>query len=113
LAQYYKPCWGRIKRSALAQAADSRLGETATVPLEGFTNSRLGEAVSPGRDNSSLKNTAHHLGERSRRNLGQFPLFSPGQDELAWASISVLTTVPRMFNQGLTHDDTQSILTSL
>jgi len=36
------------ERSALAQATDSRLGETAPIPLEGFANSRLGEAVSPG-----------------------------------------------------------------
>ena len=110
LAQAGSPRSG--ERSALAQAADSRLGETATIPLEGFANSRLGEAVSPGRDCSSLKNTAPRLGERSSRNLSKFPLFSPGRDELAWASISILTTVPRIFNQGLTHDNTQSIFTS-
>jgi len=46
LAQAGSPRSG--ERSALAQAADSRLGETATMPLEGFANSRLGEAVSPG-----------------------------------------------------------------
>jgi len=97
------------ERSALAQAADSRLGETTTVPLEGFANSRLGKAVSPGRDFSSLKNISPRLGERSSRNLSEFPLFSPRRDELAWVSILVLTTVPRMFNQGLTHDNTQSI----
>jgi len=78
------------ERSALAQAADSRLGETATILLEGFTNSRLGESVSPGQDSSSLKNIAPRLGERSSRNLGEFPLISPRRDELAWARISVL-----------------------
>ncbi|QCE00067.1 hypothetical protein DEO72_LG7g1353 [Vigna unguiculata] len=81
LAQAGSPRSG--ERSDLAQAADSRLGETAIVPLEGFANSRLGEAVSPGRDCSSLKNTAPRLGERSSRNLGEFSLFSPGRDELA------------------------------
>jgi len=67
------------EKSALAQAADSHLGETAIVTLEGFVNSRLGEVVSPGLDSSSLKNTAPRLGERSSRNLGEFPLFSPGR----------------------------------
>jgi len=71
------------ERSALTQAADSRLGETATVPLEDFASSRLGKAVSPERDSSSLKNTAPRLGEHSSRKLGEFLLFSPRRDELA------------------------------
>jgi len=61
------------ERTALAQAADSRLGEAATMPLEGFANSRLGEAVSPGQDSSSLKNTAPRPSERLSKNLGEFP----------------------------------------
>jgi len=35
------------KRSALAQAAGSRLGETANRGLGSFANSRLGEVISP------------------------------------------------------------------
>ena len=62
------------ERSALAQAADSRLGETTPISLEGFANSRLGEAVSPGRDSSSLKNTASRLGERSSRKPERVPV---------------------------------------
>ncbi|QCD81912.1 hypothetical protein DEO72_LG2g2243 [Vigna unguiculata] len=68
--QSYKQAKGSPRsgeRGALAQAADSRLGETTTVALENFVSSRLGEAVSPERDSSSLKNIAHRLGERSSR----------------------------------------------
>jgi len=51
---------------------------------ESFTSSRLGKAVSLERDNSSLKNTTPRLGECSSRKMGEFLLFSPRRDRLAW-----------------------------
>ncbi|QCE02287.1 hypothetical protein DEO72_LG8g298 [Vigna unguiculata] len=71
----WSPC--SCEKSALAQTADSRLGETATV-----APGKCRE-LSLRRDCSSLKNTAARLGERSSKNLSEFPLFSPGRDELA------------------------------
>jgi len=79
------------ERSALAQAADFCLGETAIVALEDFASSRLGEVVSPEWDSSSLENIAPRLGERSSKKFGEFLLFSPRRDELAWARILVLS----------------------
>ena len=49
----YSPRSG--EESTFAQTVDARLGETATVTPGDFASSRLGEAVSPEQDSSSLK----------------------------------------------------------
>jgi len=79
-----------------------------TVALGDFASSCLGEAVSPERDNSSLKNTTPRLGECSSKKLGEFLLFLPRRDELAWAKISVFTPVHAYM---ATHQNPQSIQT--
>ncbi|QCE00118.1 hypothetical protein DEO72_LG7g1404 [Vigna unguiculata] len=78
------------------------------MALEKFASSRLGEAVSPERDSSSLKNIAPRLGERSSRKLSEFLLFLPRQDELAWARISVLSHCSACFHPG-THSQQHSM----
>jgi len=98
------------EKSALTQAADSRLGETATMAPGEFRELSLRRGCLAWARQFVAQNTAPRLGKRSsRKKLGEFLLFSLGRDELAWASISVLTTEPRVFNQGLTHNNTQSI----
>ena len=116
LAQAGSPRSG--ERSDLAQAADSRLGETAIVPLEGFANSRLGEAVSPGRDCSSLKkNTAARLGERSSRNLASSrysrlgEMSSPGR-VYRFPPLFHACSNTNSLKHKLTHDSIQSIMTA-
>jgi len=73
LAQARGPRSG--ERSALAQAASSRLGETTTEALGEFAGARLGEAISPEQDVLSVKIYFTRLGEAL--------LLSPGQDEFA------------------------------
>jgi len=53
LAQVRSPRLG--ERSALAQAANSRLGEIVIEGLGGFANARLGEAILLEQDGLSLK----------------------------------------------------------
>ncbi|QCE13610.1 hypothetical protein DEO72_LG11g605 [Vigna unguiculata] len=52
------------ERSALAQAVDSRLGETATEGLRGSLNARLGETNSPEQDHPSPKGGVPRLGQK-------------------------------------------------
>ena len=66
LAQARSPRSG--DRSVLAQTAGSRLGETANRGPGGFTNSHLGESISPERDGFSLKNLVSRLSECSSEN---------------------------------------------
>ena len=69
LAQARSPRSG--ERSALAQAACSRLGETATEALRGFANAHSGEAISLERDGLLLKTQFARLSEYSSKTLGQ------------------------------------------
>jgi len=57
------------------------------------TSSCLSETLSPERDGLLLKTRALHLSEMLEQNQGEFLLFSPRRDELAWARISVLATI--------------------
>ena len=56
----------------------------------------MGEPFLLERDNASLKTRIGRLSEMLEQNQGDFLLISPRRDELAWARIPALTTVPRM-----------------
>jgi len=56
-------------------------------------SSRLGEPISPERDDLSLKMKTLRMSESSSRNLGQLLLFSLRRDKLTWARIPVLSIV--------------------
>ncbi|QCD92789.1 hypothetical protein DEO72_LG5g858 [Vigna unguiculata] len=73
------------------------------------SSTRLGKPFSPERDNTSLKTRIGRLSEMLEQNQGELLLFSARRDELAWARIPALTTVPRMQHQKQLTQTTQFI----
>ncbi|QCE11404.1 hypothetical protein DEO72_LG10g2637 [Vigna unguiculata] len=97
------------EKSALAQTAESRLGETATVaPGKCRELSLRRGSLAWARLFVAQKKYSSSPRRALEQKPGEFPLFSPGRDELAWASISVPTTVPRMLKHKLTQTQTHS-----
>jgi len=88
LAQGRSPRSG--ERSALAQAASSRLDEIAIEALRGFANTRLGETILLERDGLSLKVNSLAWASTREKLLGKLLLLSPRRDKLAWAKITFL-----------------------
>ena len=80
-------------RLLFAQSVVSRLSYNCIETHQAPTSSRLGEPLSPERDDTSLKTKALRLSESESRNLSQPLLFLPRRDGLAWARISVLAIV--------------------
>jgi len=109
--------------------ASSRLGETFSpeqdllawarspfaqtkVPRLSYDSSRkhrVPHEFSLEWDGLSLKTRALRLSEMLEQNQGEFLLFLPKRDELVWARISVLVTVPRMQSQRFIQNSKQCI----